>query len=510
MFESILFPQNRGIPLQTQEPECFRDLNLDQVFAPILRENPNLAPWIYTLCPDRETVFFRQAVLKDLRREENRQLFGDFSRELLELSRLYRAAAEELSSGDSWRNTWLVRGHMLELGNRYCSTLETLREKLRSRVLVSRGLENFKIRLEAYCESPAYGQLSGALDKLNNRFGSLQYCLLIRNGTVRVKKYQGEPDLSEEILRVFERFRQGEGKDYRQQLPERPYADHVEVGILHCLSKLYPEEFDLLENFIRDFPDFLEEGICRVAGELLFYLSWLKRTEPMEQAGLPFCIPGVAEPGERRFADGFFDLALADNLGSRIVANDFFLEPPEQIIVVTGPNQGGKTTFARAFGQLHYLAALGLTVPGRQAALGLSDRVVTHFERQETIQSLSGKLQDDLIRLKALLDQTTDRTVFVINEIFASTTQADALELGGRMMELLLKTGAAGILVTFLEELARTGPETVSMMSSVEPENPDCRTYRVVRRPPDGQAYAMTLARKHGLTYEMLRRRIQK
>ena len=118
-----------------------------------------------------------------------------------------------------------------------------------------------------------------------------------------------------------------------------------------------------------------------------FYLAYLELIGALKAVGLPFCYPRVCARAKDIAAEGTFDLALAAKLvplGSTVVGNDFYLEGPERIFVVTGPNNGGKTTFARTFGQLYFLAGLGLPVPGQSARLFLPDRIFTHCERRRT------------------------------------------------------------------------------------------------------------------------------
>jgi DNA mismatch repair ATPase MutS len=508
-FESILFDRTPGNTreVNSEMPASFVDLNLNQVVDAITagRQEYNLKPFYYTPSHDEDTIRYRQEVMQELENDTLMESIKSFAGKMV-ATRRYLALAEKLDF-KNFKEGWL-----LEAAEVYCEAITSLAHGLNQANLKSRGFLAFRDYLAEYASSDSFSLLLAEIKRLKTELSTIKYSVIINGLTVKVRRYEEETDYSVEVEQTFEKFKQGAVKDYRAKLYEGSVMSHVEAEILDCVARLYPEIFTNLDNFYLQHSHFLDETISIFDREIQFYIAYLEFISKFKRAGLKFCYPQISSTSKEIYDYEGFDLALANKLiseGSSVVCNDFYLKHQERIFVVSGPNQGGKTTFARAFGQLHCLACLGCPVPGREARLFVFDRLFTHFEKAENIKDLRGKLEDDLVRIYDILSQATPNSIIIINEILTSTTLKDAVFLSKEVMERLIRLDVLGVWVTFVEELASFSEKTVSMVSTVTPENPAVRTFKIMRKPADGLSYAIAIAEKYRVTYKSLKERIR-
>ena len=504
---SILYltSETRNAPGWEPGSPLFRDLNLDQVIASVVKGKDayDLRPFLYQPLPDIDGIVFRQGVFADLEDPETYAILARFAKAQLVATFAYRV--KDLREDDLGFNHYHRERFFMNAVAQYCSTVSALEAGLAASAVRSRALLELRDYLSRYVASPEFRVLTTETATLEAALDDVRYCVLVRGDRITVGLYDGEADYSENVARTFERFRQGAVENY---LPNfRDMDSFAGAGVLDLVAKVFPELFAQLDAFCRAHLDYMDDAVRLLDRELEFYLAYLEYIDSLRAAGFAFSAPKLSSTDKREQVNDTFDLALAAQLTARevpVVCNDLTLAAAERILVVSGPNNGGKTTFARTFGQLHYLARLGLPVPGRDAQFYLCDRIFTHFEKEEQITTLAGKLQDELNRLRADFDEATPASVFILNELFNTTSARDGLFLSARILERVTALDALCVCVTFLDELASLNEKVVSMVATVVPDDPATRTYKVVRRPADGRAYARALAEKYGLTYDQL------
>lgn len=507
---SVLFdrPEDSTSATEGAAPEFFVDLNLDQVVGTITSgfEEYAIRPFFHVPLQRVEAIEYRHEVFRDLQDPALLDVVRCFAKRMRD-TRLHKALSAKLYDRFH-KEMWYL--HAIEI---YCNAVDRLTTDLTRFQTKSRGLLSIRDYLTGYVANDDFVTLRDEARSISVQLSQVRYSILIREASFTVKNLQDEPDYSAEVEKTFAKFKHGAATDYRSKFSDAPEdMNHIEARVLQLVARLNPEPFARLLAFCARHVEFLDKVITTLDREIQFYLAYLTQTARLERMGPQFCLPEVSDKSKTIHCSEGFDLALAlKHVGEQkqVVCNDFDLTGREKLIVVSGPNQGGKTTFARMFGQLHYLASLGCPVPARQAKLYLADQIFTHFEREEKVENLRGKLEDDLVRILSILKRATRRSIVILNEIFTSTTIRDETFLSQKIMAKLADTDVLGVWVTFVDELSKSGPQTVSMVSMVVPDQPAVRTFKIERRTPDGLAYAMAIAQKYGLTYQRVKERIK-
>jgi DNA mismatch repair protein MutS len=514
-FESILDLGSEGPTLEPTadargvepgaEPSCLHDLNLDQMVQEITssRERYNLAPFFHAPVASVDAVRYRHEALRDLEDEHLLAAVREFA-EHMSARRDQLAQAEDLYYSHQRERVFVA------VAGTYCDAVSALHSRLAGISVSSRAFCGLRDYLAAYVEDDAFKSLVAETGQVVDALAAVRYTVHTKGGRVTVGRYEGEEDYSAQIADVFAKFKRRD-KQVTMAVPNPQRMNHVEAQIMDRVEYLHPEPFGALHSYCKRHADHLDPVIGRFEREVQFYLGYLDYIERLKTLDLAFCYPRVSARSKEIEVEDGFDIVLASKRAaerSAVVVNGLRLSGAERIFVVTGPNNGGKTTFARMVGQLHYLASLGLPVPAASARLMLPDRVFTHFEREEDIATLRGKLDDELVRIREILEQATGSSLIVMNESFSSTTLEDALFLGTEVIGRIVERGCLAVYVTFIDELASLNDATVSVVATVAPEDPSVRTFHVVRQPANGLAYAAAIAQKYGLTYESVRRRI--
>lgn len=486
-----------------RDPDHFADLGLDRIVREVAVQDPDIAPLFRTPAPTSAAARYRQDLCRALRRDAD---LGAGVRRFCAGMAAVRAARSnaERRRLRPERDAWFLDGARL-----YLAAVAGLRSTLAAVVDAPAAVRDLLDHLDALAESPGHRALSDDAEDAAAQMDAVEYTVRIKKSDVRVGRYHGEPDYGAEVAAVFDRFRVDGAARRAEDVPVRPGLDGVEAAILSDVTALFPDTFRTLARFRERHSGDVDTVVTGADLEIRWYLGYLDFVARLEEAGVPFTLPAIVDDPVLDAHDTV-DLAMAADLvrrGAPVVGNDLRLDSGERVLVITGPNHGGKTALARAFGQIHHLAALGLPVPGSGVTIGLFDAVFTQFERRESADDRRGRLEADIVGMREILTAATGSSVVVMNETFASTSLEDGARLGSAVVRRLVESGARCVYVTFVDEIALLDDGVVSMTADV-PADPVERTYRVRRGRPQGLAHAAALARRHGLDAETLRRRI--
>ena len=240
---------------------------------------------------------------------------------------------------------------------------------------------------------------------------------------------------------------------------EKPLAyrftidDRDESGA-RALSDLKDRGINLVANALAQSTEHILSFFTMLRTELAFYIGCLNLQGQLAQRGEPLSFPRPLAPGEREHAfQGLYDVCLALTMEQSIVGNDVSASEKD-LVLITGANQGGKSTFLRSIGLAQVMMQCGMFVPAESFCANVCESLFTHFKRKEDARMNSGKLDEELSRMSGIVDTITPNSMVLFNESFAATNEREGSEIARQIIRALLEKGIKIFFVTHLYEFA--------------------------------------------------------
>ncbi len=540
---SLLWPEDKKEFIKIDE-SVFDDLELEKIITEISKNHyeRNLVREFFTLLPvDERVIKYRQEIFDDLSNSEKltfelEDLLTDF--ETITTKNIYRNEDAFYEFVDN----------VCELES-FTKVIKRLKKIFSENKINSEGLKKLKSKIEEISLSEEFKNLESEIfniaDKmrgvksiaiginLDNKMRPAEAALIAVNKEKYIDPSQfflGKlfSNKSEKPLVSIAKLHTPPLKEGYGGVKLDPdiygYAiEPILLPLFNDLHKITEKIYNKLSKSLKNYKiDTL--FLKSLYSELVIYLRIARFIKKYRESGLNFTKPEIMDKGKKIIeVKDSYNINLAINMYYKknldeLVFNDIQINQEEGIIILTGPNQGGKTVYTQSIGIVQILFQVGMFVPGSKARLSPVDGIFTHFQKEENINRGTGRFGDEAIRIREIFEKASENSLILMNEPFSSTNPSESIYLLKEVLKAFAMLGTRVIVATHFHEIAediediRGKTRAVSYIATVKKENEDFhkRLYRVVKSKPEGKSYAIELAKKYGLDFEELKNIISK
>lgn len=275
---------------------------------------------------------------------------------------------------------------------------------------------------------------------------------------------------------------------FSKKSPMYSYTLHPrdEAGA-RALGELRDKGLNLVANATGQSADHIDHFFNVLRSELAFYIGCLNLSERLSALGEPIAFPDPAPASERQHAfTGLYDVALSLTMKKKVVGNNVNADGKD-LTVITGANQGGKSTFLRSIGLAQLMMQCGMFVPAESFRANVCTGLFTHYKREEDSSMTSGKFDEELVRMSRIIDGIKPHSIVLFNESFAATNEREGSEIARQIVNALLEKKVKIFFVTHLYDLAHSfharNMENACFLRADRKEK-GYRTYKLIEAPP--------------------------
>lgn len=555
---SLLWPDGKSSAQERWlDSQAAHDLDIEKImlaFCPKEQHREWMRRVLLNLSSDADVIRFRHAVTEELL--EHGELVTVFKQLLPKIEQLnlfaYRPEGEKPSLQEI-----TYRAGELELLIECIQALEEVFEGVEG-AFQSQGLQDLRHIVRRYTSDPTYQQLIVELPEI---LSELRTCASITIGVNLDPHLRPEEATLLSVnkqrftsSKLLDRFFGNDNKGMKASSHIRTLpvihesedmitpagmvsigkrAEPMMVPLFRDLSEILEKVTKPISKALKRYAGLKSRFLTNLQPGLVFYTAAVDLVRHIRASGLPLCRPEIL-PVEARLChiEGCFNLNLAlhlspvsspRDLSDIIVLSRVDFGPQGRILVLTGPNQGGKTTYMQAVGLAQVLAQAGLFVPGFRAQISPVDAIYTHYPLEERLELGTGRFGDEAQRIGAIFERVTPSSLVLLNESLFSTNPGESLYLAQDLIRVMRVLGVRAVYTTHLHDLAASVEEinahnqgdsqVISMVASPIPQDTpedelseqiDKFSYRIVAGPPIGRSFAEHIAHRYGISYQQL------
>lgn len=439
------FDPDQGLPGNSES--LIADLGLDTLLAEMAQRDPYLLHIARTalLCSliDTDTILHRQGILRDCLAHPS------LVRELYELTVHALEAEKNIHFGfvgltNQYPDSTLHSS--VEILKVYAQQLHHLRQFAddHAGTFTSDGITAFFAMIQTELDDEYLETVRGHLAELGGRGGvtvsaqlggganPVNYLLHRRRRRSLGRRIASLATRSEHVYRVADRDEQG----------------------ARMLGEMRGRAINETANVTAQSAEHIRGFFKLLRAELAFYIAALNLHDRLTETGEPTCFPAPLEAGRCTItARGLYEPCLTLRTHTRVVGNDIDVKE-KPLLLITGANQGGKSTFLRALGIARLMMQCGLFVAADSLTTNICQAVFTHFKRGEDANMESGKLDEELARMSKIADAAQPHGIVLCNESFAATNEHEGSQIAQQIITALIDSGLQVAVVTHMYDLA--------------------------------------------------------
>ena len=558
---SLLYPRGKTYEFTKIEDDAFHDLGLDVITKEVSsepREQSIIANILSHLSEDPDVTNYRQDVFDDLKnlpdiREKISELF-----EKIEFNKQYGVIRK---SKDEVEGLWFLM-HRLNQYRDYITCVDALKECLGDERIKSQGLKDYRSYIDEVYADAHFNELKKDLEKLTKETSEIQSVTIGMNLNSRLEatsmgivSVNNKPFKKSNIVSNFADGISGdkikEGNEWNGDMHYRVVEKQATQGFTNFMTEAIkatnplarsaaggttasipgndgiansPAQFDTVLNRMLDvmakslrrtldkYSEMALSEVADVIPEFIYYIRFIDFLSKIEAKGFKLTKPKAVPKGDVSMqAKGFYNFKLAMNLltPKDLVVNDLDFDNDHTIYILTGANRGGKTTATQGIGLLYALAQGGVYVPADSFVFAPADCIYTHFPADEDQTMDLGRLGEECIRFKEIFEKAKDTSLILMNETFSTTSFEEGYYIACDSIKALLTKGARTIYNTHMHKLGIDAEDfskdfKKKASSLIVKSDGGKRSFKLAIAPPEGSSYAADIAKKYGVTYEML------